>query len=219
MPNRTYAELLSDEPAWPEIAALATAASSRIAVLSRDADLAAACLEALQVTTRSPLGAIAHETGGVLVDHGWLRLLGSGHQRLKRVLGRWNEELGIALTSFMIVADDVSGGVFAINGGALGPSRGNIHHFAVDTLRWEDTGLGYGAFVRWAFTGDLAEFYANVRWPGWEAEVEQLHGDKALSLYPQPWSAEGKDVSKASRRPVPAAELWRLNMDVLSQLK
>jgi Protein of unknown function DUF2625 len=28
----------------------------------------------LQVTTRSPMGAIAYETGGVLIDHGWLRL-------------------------------------------------------------------------------------------------------------------------------------------------
>lgn len=219
MSGRSYAELLSDEPAWPEIASLATAASSRVAVLAREQDAAAACLESLQVTTRSPLGAIAHETGGVIVDHGWLRLLGSGHPRLKRTLGRWNEELGIALASFMIVADDASGGVFAINGGALGPSRGNVHYFAVDTLGWEDTGFGYGAFVRWAFTGDLAGFYENLRWPGWQVEIEQLHGDQALSLYPPPWTAEGKDVSRVSRRPVPAAELWRFNMDIVSQLK
>ena len=34
-------------------------------------------LHDLQVTTRSTLGAIAYETGGILVDHGWLRFLGS----------------------------------------------------------------------------------------------------------------------------------------------
>jgi hypothetical protein len=33
-------------------------------------------LEWLQVSTRSPLGAIALHTGGLLVDHGWLRVLG-----------------------------------------------------------------------------------------------------------------------------------------------
>ena len=29
-----------------------------------------------QVTTRSSMGAIIYETGGILVDHGWLRFLG-----------------------------------------------------------------------------------------------------------------------------------------------
>src|ERR1044071_7443416 len=49
----------------------------RVTVLPRQDATARACLEALQATTRSPLGAIAHETGGMLIDHGWLRLLGS----------------------------------------------------------------------------------------------------------------------------------------------
>jgi len=35
-------------------------------------------LVAVQVTTRSPMGAIIYETGGILVDHGWIRILGSG---------------------------------------------------------------------------------------------------------------------------------------------
>src|SRR5947208_16506614 len=34
-------------------------------------------LVALQVTSRSPMGAIALETGGLLVDHGWIRVLGA----------------------------------------------------------------------------------------------------------------------------------------------
>jgi hypothetical protein len=134
----------------------------------------------------------------VLVDHGWLRILGSGHARLTRSLDRWNEELQIAPADFVIVADDIVGGVFA--------------------LGWEDTGLGYGAFVHWAFTGDVETFYENLRWSGWEAEVEQIDSDRALGLYPPPWSREGKDISKVSRRPVPAAELWRFNLDALSQL-
>jgi len=214
---KTYEELLSTDPAWPEIAAAASG-SRRVTLLPPAPARARSCLEALQVTTRSPLGAVAHETGGMLVDHGWLRVLGSGHARLTRSLGRWNAELQIDLADFVIVADDVVGGVFAINGGALGPARGNVHYFAPDTLRWEDLALGYGAYVRWAFTGDLDTFYANLRWSGWQPEVEQVDGDRMLSLYPPPCSVEGKDRSKVSRRPVPAAELWRLNVDAAAQL-
>ncbi len=44
-----------------------------------------------QVTTRSPMGAIAYETGGILVDGGWLRFLGSGNPRLTRTVPGWIE--------------------------------------------------------------------------------------------------------------------------------
>lgn len=215
---RPYAELLSAEPAWPEIAALAAKAGKRVTVLPTTADGARVCLEGLQVTTRSPLGAIAHETGGILVDHGWLRLLGSGHARLARTLGGWNQALAIPFAAYMVVADDALGGTFAINGGALGGARGNVHYFAPDSLRWEDLGFAYGAFVGWTFTGDLVKFYDGFRWRGWQAEVEALGGDRVIGLYPPPWSDEGKDPARVSRRPVPAAELWRFHLDVIAQL-
>ncbi|WZB72845.1 DUF2625 family protein [Achromobacter xylosoxidans] len=47
-------------------------------------------LHRLQVTTRSPMGAVAHGTGGLLIDGGWLRVLGSGHPRLTRDIASWN---------------------------------------------------------------------------------------------------------------------------------
>lgn len=61
----------------------------------------------LQVTTRSPMGAIAYETGGILVDHGWLRFLGSGHPRLQRDIVGWNANRSVG---YLLVADDVIGG-------------------------------------------------------------------------------------------------------------
>ncbi len=214
---RSYRELLSDEPAWPEIAAAAQACG-RASVLPRDETAARSCLETLQVTTRSPLGALAYETGGLLIDSGWLRLFGCGHPKLHRALGRWNEMLGIPLAEFLLIADDVVGGAFAINGGALGAPLGNVFYFSPDTLAWEDTKLGHTAFVHWALEGDLATYYENMRWPGWQAEIAQVGGEHVLSLWPPPWTREGKDISKVSRRPVPALEQWRLQQDIAAQI-
>lgn len=215
--RRAFSELLSTEPAWPDLEAMARA-SGRVVVLPREAPAAEACLERLQVTTRSSLGALAYETGGLLVDGGWLRLFGAGSPQLTRALGAWNDALGIDVADLLVFGDDVVGGVFAINGGALGPTRGNVFYFAPDTLAWEDLGRGHGAFVAWAMTGDLATFYKHLRWPGWEQECAGLSADQALSLYPPPWSAEGKDVARVSRRPVSALELWRSQLEIARQL-
>jgi hypothetical protein len=214
---RSYRELLSNDPAWPELEAAARA-SGRVTILPCERDAARTCLEKLQVTTRSPLGALAHETGGLLVDHGWLRVLGCGHERLPRALGHWNETLGVAISGLLLVADDVVGGSFAINGGELGPTAGNVYYFAPDSLAWEDLELTHSAFLRWIFDGDLALFYKNLRWRGWESELEVVGGDQMLGLYPPPWSEEGKDLSRVSRRAVPAREIWSFQQEIARQL-
>ena len=38
-----------------------------------------------------------------------------------------------------------------------------IFYLPPDTLEWEDCELGYTDFLNWAFSGDLALFYENVR--------------------------------------------------------
>lgn len=210
---RTYRELISDDPAWSELATAASA-SGRVTILPRDEAAARACLERLQVTTRSTLGALAHETGGLLIDDGWLRVLGCGHPQLRRALGTWNEQLGIPVSDYLLIADDVVGGAFAINGGGLGTPIGNVFYFAPDALSWEDTELGHGAFLRWTFEGDIEAFYEGMRWPGWRDEIASVSGDQILSLVPPPWTAEGKDVATVSRRGVPALEIWHLQQEL-----
>jgi hypothetical protein len=59
-------------------------------VLPADPKKGEQALLAIQVTTRSPMGAIAYGSGGLLVDHGWIRVLGGGHARLPRDIGSWN---------------------------------------------------------------------------------------------------------------------------------
>jgi Protein of unknown function DUF2625 len=168
----------------------------------------------IQVTTRSPMGAIIYETGGILIDGGWLRVLGSGHPRLTRTLPGWNQGRG---EGFLLVADDAIGGFFAINGGALGEKIKCIYYFAPDTLGWESLDIGYSDFVQWACAGKLDQFYEWIRWKGWEADAASLHGDRSFCFYPELFTKEGKGGS-GRLGDIPIEEAWGLQIEFRKQL-
>jgi hypothetical protein len=167
-----------------------------------------------QITTRSPLGAIAHGTGGIVIDCGWLRVLGSGHERLTRTLPDWNEGRS---DGFYLVGDDAVGGFFAINGGALGPVTHKMFYFAPDSLDWEPTEMSFSAFFLWACTGALDRFYEDIRWPGWENDVATLHGDRCYFFAPPLFTQEGHGGSRR-RFEVPVSESWGVQMEFRDQL-
>lgn len=211
---RTFAELTAtDDPAIPLVRAWAAAATIPCELLP-PSPTSAETLLAVQDPSQSVLGAVALETGGILLDHGWLRLLGSGHARLPRTLPAWNE--GRA-DGYYLVADDAVGGFFALNGGRFGSDLGKVHYFAPDTLRWEAIGLGYSQFVCWAMSDRLSTFYASARWPSWKVDLAHLPGDRCFAFYPPLWTEEGSP-EKSHRGDVPIAESWSLQMDFKTQL-
>jgi hypothetical protein len=214
---RSLDELLErTEPAWPLVQEWLQAATNAVEVLPPSDPARAEALVAMQVTTRSPMGAVIYETGGLLIDHGWLRVLGSGCPRLPRSFPDWNKgrtRMGRPdWPAYCLIADDVLGGFFALNGGDLPGERGLVFYFAPDSLEWEPLGAGYTPFLHWCLSGDLATYYQDRRWPGWEAEVGGLAGDKALSISP-PLFTEGPPIGDRSRRGVPIAELYGLYVD------
>lgn len=200
------------ESAWPMIQAWVKDAKNQVEVLPPTDPARSRALLATQVTTRSPMGSIIYETGGLLIDHGWLRILGSGHPKLPRTLPDWNKSVGNDFTSkappFLLVADDAIGGFFAIDGGAFG-KPGNVFNFAPDSLRWEDTGKSYTDFIDFCFNGDLEKFYEGLRWQGWQADLKQLPGDKGFMIYPFLFAA-GPPIDARQRKPVPLSELYGL---------
>jgi hypothetical protein len=172
-------------------------------------------LLALQVSTRSTLGAVAYDTGGLLIDHGWLRVLGSGHERLARNIVDWNAEQSAGASGLLLVADDVLGGFFALNGGGLGDDAGAVYYWAPETLAWESLDIGYSDFLQWASTDQLQVFYAASRWSGWEADLQALHADQCFNFYPFLWAKEGS-VHTSSRKAVPVAEQYAVNAELAS---
>jgi len=112
------------------------------------------------------------------------------------------------------------GGVFALDGGALGEGRGDVFYFAPDSLAWEPMKMGYTPWIEWLLTDRkrVDGWFESQRWPGWREEVRRLSFDTAISAVPFAWMKEGKDPSQVTRKPVPAREVVALTFDFARQL-
>lgn len=216
MEHRPLEQLINkEEPGWPEVKKWMAKATNKIEVLPKVSDRADSALYHAQVTTRSPMGAIIYETGGIFVDNGWIRILGSGCPRMDRSLMQWNVGKAFNIMgerpSFLLIADDVLGGFFAINAGGLDKKgMGKVFYFAPDNLTWNNTDLSYSEFLNFCFTGNIEKFYKGYRWKNWKQDVDTLDGNTGISVFPFLFSKEGKDINKDSRMPVPIQELWDL---------
>jgi hypothetical protein len=218
---RTLTELIDNkEPGIEVVREWIRKTKTHVEVLNVDRTAGEKALLALQVTSRSPMGAIALETGGLLIDHGWVRVLGGGNARLPRPVQVWNRLDGnntkLRLPGAMLVGDDVLGGFFALNGNGLKGAQGHVFYYSPQTLEWEDIAGSYSEWLTGMMMGNLDLFYKGMRWPGWQREVETVSGDRAFSVYPFLF-ASGPEISARSRKAVPIEELWGLYVEDIPQ--
>lgn len=178
-------QLLDANSAWTIIQTWFQSANNQYEILPKDVENAGKELVGMQLSTKTPLGAIIYETGGILIDNGWLRILGSGNEKLPRGLFEWNFgktfETSGERPFHLLVADDVVGGYFAVNGGGLGEKVGMIYYFQPKKQKWESIGLNYSQFLGWALTADLASFYYDLRWENWQSDIEKINGNQVIN--------------------------------------
>lgn len=221
--RRTLAELTNVEhPAWPGLHDRIASAHVPVQILDADRCRADETLVALDVTTGSTLGALAYHSGGLILDHGWLRVLGGGTTQLPSLAtanGLTSTDGVSQPPPWLIVAFDVLGGRFAIDGGGLGFTPGHVCYWGVDSLAWQGLGIGHTAFIDAFLHGAGTEFFASLRWEGWQGDVATLSPDEGMSMMPPPFTAEGADTEAATRRPVPFAELLAFYDDMARQLR
>lgn len=223
---KPLAELVDTQNShWPAIAQMIARAVRPVQVLPRVPARAEAELLQAQVSTRSPLGALVYETGGIVVDGGWVRILGGGCPQMDRGLMAWNQNKTFDATGhagYLLVADDAIGGFFAINLGGFGPeTAGHIYYFAPDTLNWEHLGNDLPTLLQFFFLGDLAQLYAHNRWPGWQHEAAQCPLDACIAFTPPLWTQEVRKsgLENATRKLGPVTERWNYQMGLAQQLK
>lgn len=221
---RTLQELVNTEDSgWTYVKQWIDVSKNKVEILPCDLPNAKDALYKTQVSTKSLMGAVIYHTGGLLIDHGWIRILGSGCKLLKRSLPDWNKgktfsEFG-EIAGYLLIADDAIGGFYAVNGGYLGNDAGNIYYYSPDSLEWEAMEIDYSQFLLFCFETDMNEFYGNLRWKGWKDDVKELKPDYSYSFYPFLWTKEGRDINKVSRKVLPVEEVYNFNMETGSTLK
>ena len=147
-------------------------------------------LLALQVTTRSPMGAITYNCSKIKLYGGWLTLVGAGcgGGEASYSIGEWSAfcaaHLGLP-PGLVLVAYDCVGGFFFLNGGAL-PQHipvGKICYLPPDSAPSSDDqeiymsfDVSYSDFVySWALQpARVSDFYADFYFDGWEAAMAEL---------------------------------------------
>lgn len=220
--KRPISELINtEEPGWALVTEWMRDATHMVEVLPVDEQAARDTLYEIQVTSRSPMGAIILNTGGILVDHGWIRILGSGCPRMNRSIYTWNQGKSMfpdGSAGFLLIADDAAGGFFATNGGGLGEDIGKTYYLDPASLYWEPLGVTYSEFLNFCFSGDLQGYYQDLRWKGWEEDAAKLDGNQVYNFYPTLWTREGKNINEISRKAIAVQEQYELNEDFIRQL-
>nr|WP_204251674.1 DUF2625 domain-containing protein [Flavobacterium ginsenosidimutans] len=207
---------------WKLVKEWTNTAKNKVEILPADPQKAKDALYHTQVTTSSPMGAIVYKTGGILIDNGWIRILGSGSAKLNRSLPDWNKgksfkEFGEA-PSYLLIADDALGGFYILNGGAFGTDLGKVYYFAPDNLEYEQLDITYSEFLEFCFNNDLDKYYSGSRWENWKKDLAALQGDQVFNFYPFLWTEEGSDINKVQRKMISAEEQYSLNLDLKKQL-
>jgi len=191
-PTYTAKELLTvSDPAWPELHARIVGGRNGAVLLPYDPLMAKSCLEGIQAPVSTILGALSYHVGGLLIDSGWLRVLGCGHPELRGSLLSWNGKGGAGgfpgIAGAVIIGHDVLGGVFAVNGGGPFGQPAEVNYFDPAEGRWAPLELRYPAWVAWALDGDLGQLYADRRWDDWDRDLGGLTGDQAIVRTPPSW--------------------------------
>ena len=88
---RPIDQLTADSSGFDIVRNAMRIARNKYEILPAELAKAKDALYQTQVTTRSPMGAIIYFTGGILIDGGWIRILGSGNDKLDRSLAQWNK--------------------------------------------------------------------------------------------------------------------------------
>lgn len=174
-------------------------------------------LETMGINENSTLGQIIINTSGITVDN-IIRVYANGNDLDSHNIYNYNLELEKSLgNQKLIIADDIFGGLYAINNGDFRDNNGGIWYFAPDTLEWVNLDINYSEFIAWISSGNLNEFYSAFKWCNFYHDIKEVKFNQGILVYPFLWSNEC-NIETADKKIVPLIELTTLNLEYKEKL-
>lgn len=200
---------------WLKILDMIEKSSKSIEVYTDETDIENDILKSMEISPDSVLGTVVSNTSGIMIDN-TIRILGKKSIERRDILS-YNRN---KLDGLIIVADDIFGGIFAVNIGNYSVSWGigEICYFAPDTLEWDNLEFKYSYFLTWCISGDTDKFYESFRWKSFSQDCKKVGFDEGILIYPFLWSKE-IDIETADKKAVPIDELFNINMDFREKFK
>lgn len=161
---------------------------NRVEIVPVDAACAAINAEYFQADESSNFGLLINQCGGI-VSGDIVRLLGSTRDSKFRDINMFNIKFGSS--GYIILGDDIFGGIFALNTGLFPDSVGSIIYFTPDTLEWEDLGIKLSGMLGFLADGDIRGFYGQIPDELFKkCSAMNVGFNQVLSFYPPQWSVE-----------------------------
>lgn len=172
-------------------------------------------IETMGIDSNSILGTIILHTAGICIDN-WIRVIGQKSDEHDGIC-QYNLEKCIITKGMLIIAQDIVGGIFAINISKYSEGSQMIWYFAPDTLEWECLDMNYAEFIEWLALGNTDQFYHSMRWASWEKDCMNINFDMVYLIYPFLWSNEC-NLDIATKRVVPFIELKEINRECAAKI-
>ena len=175
-----------------QLSDLLSGGKNQVEIIPPDLELAKANSEYFQAGENTAFGMLITQSGGVIVE-GAVRLLGSTADPNFRDINKVNAEYGNDEENYIILGDDIFGGIFALNLGFLPECSGNVIYFAPDTLEFEDLEIKLSQFFEFLRNRDLKDFYGQFSAEEYELlRAKKVGFNEFLHFYPPQFSAEFK---------------------------
>lgn len=167
-------------------------------------------LEAAGLAAGSLLATLLKLSNGMILDGGWIRILGLTDRACGRSLASWNrgagwqEAWGEGVRGKLCFADDPLGNQYAINIGEDGRGNWQVFLGSVEDRSWRSLDCTFGQWLEQVFAGKHPEWYDPDHYPAWRRGAEELGVEASQCMRRRedvtaedPWDTEHLEVLPA----------------------
>ena len=136
------------------------------------------------VTNKSVLGSLISHYSMVMSLDGKIRLFGGDDNERASLfsINRVRNGKETLIPGLLVVADDICGGIYAINNGFIkNASRGNVVFLPANSVTFEDLEIGHADFVHWCMTVSESNWLQG----GWKTSDKNMRNLREADEYIQ----------------------------------